>query len=133
MDSLAPPSDQGKMWAAVSYAGFLFWLPLGVIPLIQRDDPFALFHAKQATAVYLATLVASFALFVVISIISVVTCGVGSILYFLMAIPGLWLFVVGIHGLILAINGEMKEPIASFGLGEKIFGSIKPKGALPGE
>ncbi len=134
MDLLpAPPSDQGKMWAAVSYAGFLFGLPLGVIPMIQRNDAFALFHGKQSTAVYLVTFVSSLLLFFLISVVSAVTCGVGMILYPLMFLPGLWLLVVGIHGLILSLNGELKEPVATFGLGEKMFGSIKPKDAITGE
>ena len=132
MDSLTPPSDQGKMWAAVSYAGFLFGLPLGIIPMIQRDDAFALYHAKIATAVYLVTFVSVLVLSIVVTILSVVTCGIGSVLYVLLFLPWLWAFVVGIHGLILSLNGKREEPIASFGLGDKIFGSIKPKDALPG-
>jgi hypothetical protein len=132
MDLPATPTDQGKMWAAVSYAGFLFGLPLGIIPMIQRDDAFALFHAKQATAVWLVTFVSAVVLSIVVTVVSIVTCGFGAILYPLVFLPGLWLFAVGIHGLILSINGEAREPIATFGLGEKIFGSIKTKDVLPG-
>ena len=132
MDSPATPSDQGKMWAAVSYAGFLFGLPLGIIPMIQRDDAFALYHGKISTAVYLVTFVSVFVLSIVVTVLSVVTCGIGALLYPLAFLPGLWLLAVGIHGLILSLNGEQKEPIASFGLGDKIFGNIKPKDALPG-
>ena len=132
MDSLTPPSDQGKMWAAVSYAGFLFGLPLGIIPMIQRDDPFALYHGKTSTAVYLVTFVSVVVLNIVIGILTAVTCGIGAILFPLAFLPGLWMLVVGIHGLILSINGERKEPIASFGLGEKLFANVKTKDVLPG-
>jgi uncharacterized membrane protein len=100
---------------------------------LLRDDRFALFHAKNATAVFLLTIVSSIVLSVVISVIAAVTCGIGSILYILVFVPWLWMVVVGIHGLILSLNGQQQEPIAVFGLGEKVFGSIKPKDALPGE
>jgi hypothetical protein len=82
--------------------------------------------------VYLVTFVSVLVLNVVVTLLSVVTCGVGALLFPLAFLPALWMIVVGIHGLILSINGEQKEPIATFGLGDKIFGSIKPKDALPG-
>jgi len=132
MDESSPPSDQGKMWAILSYVGLIFWLPLGAIPMIMRDDAYALHHGKSATAVWLGALITSIALSVVITLISVVTCGLGSLLYVFLFLPGLWLLVTGIHGLILTLNAKWDEPIGVFGLGDRFFANVKTKDALPG-
>src|SRR4051794_18319170 len=70
----APPSDQGKMWAMLSYAGFFFGFPVCVIPLLQRDDPYALRHAKHATAVWLGVFGLTIVLGFVYTMVSFVTC-----------------------------------------------------------
>lgn len=126
-DQEPPATDQGKLWAALSYGGFFLGFPLGVIPLIQRDDAFALYHAKHATAVWLAVFVASTVLGVLLTIVSAVTCGFGALLFPLVLLPVPWAMVVGIHGLLLTMNGEWKEPIGAFGLGQILFGQIEPR------
>lgn len=40
----------GKTMAIVAHVGNIFCLPLFAIPLIQKDNRYALFHAKQAAA-----------------------------------------------------------------------------------
>lgn len=126
-DQRPPVTDQGKMWAALSYGSFFLGFPLGVIPLIQRDDAYALYHAKHATAVWLAVFVLTTVLGVVFTILSMVTCGFGAILFPMVLIPIPWALVVGIHGLVISMNGEWQEPIGVFGLGDMLFGSIEPK------
>lgn len=134
MDAGAEPTEQGKMWAAVSYGSFFIGFPLGVIPLIQRDDAFALYHAKTATAVWLVAFVVGVVMAFVYTVISFVTCGFGSILFPIILLPVPWTMVVSIHGLILALNGQTEEPMGGFGLGEMMFGqlTLKEKDQLPG-
>jgi hypothetical protein len=126
-DRQAEVTEQGKLMAALSYGSFFFGVPLGVLPLIQRDDPFALFHAKHATAVWLVTLVATVALTLVYSLITFVTCGFGGILFPILLLPFPWALTVAVHGLVLSMNGQYQEPLGAFGLGELMFGSIQLK------
>lgn len=122
-----PVTEQGKLWAALSYGSFFIGFPLGIIPMIQRDDAYALYHAKHATAVWLAVFVATSVLGILYPIVSMVTCGFGAILFPMLLLPVPWALVVGIHGLVIAMNGEWQEPVGAFGLGEMMFGSIRPK------
>jgi uncharacterized protein len=128
-----PPTEQGKLWAILSYAGFFVGLPLALVPLIARDDPYALRHAKTATAVWLGAFALSIALVMLYAVISVVTCGIGAVLFPMLFLPAPWAVIVAIHGLVLALNGAWEEPIGGFGLGETLFGSIdvKPDRRLP--
>jgi len=119
------------MWAMLSYGSFFFGFPLGVIPLLQRDDPYALRHAKHATAVWLVVFGLSMVLMFAYTVISFVTCGFGALLFPMVLLPVPWAMVVAIHGLIISANGQPDDPIGTFGLGELMFGSITPK--LPDE
>jgi uncharacterized membrane protein len=88
--------EPGKMWAILSY---LFGL-LAIVPLLQKDNDFALFHARQA---------------LVLLIFSIPTCG-GCLI-------GTLIMVV--LGLINAINGRY-EPLPLIGrFGEEWFGGIQ--------
>ncbi len=126
-DLEGPVTDQGKMWAVLAYASFFIGFPLGIIPLIQRDDAYALYHAKHATAVWLVFLVSSMVLGLAFGIVSMVTCGFGAILFPIFVVPTLWAMLVSVHGLVIAMNGQWQEPIGGFGLGEMMFGNIQPK------
>lgn len=119
------------MWAMVSYGGLLVGLPLGAIPLLQRDDAYSLRHGKTATAVWIGMFGGSIILSVLISVIATVTCGIGGILFPLMFLPWLWSAVAGIHGLILTMNGQWDEPLGGFGLGDKLFASLTTKDGEP--
>ncbi len=130
------------MLAVMSYGGLFLGLPLGILPMIQRDDAFALFHAKQSMVIvlqfvllivlYMGCFAASFAAFFV-------TCGMSNFL----TVPLLMLFAIffllpgvpALHGLILAGNGEMTAPIGTFGLAGLLFGGLecKPTAALPAD
>ena len=119
-------TDEGRLWAILSYAGFLVGLPLGIIPMVMRNDAYALHHGKIATTVYLAALATSMAVFVLGTIVSFVTCGLGSILM----IPALllvaaWPLTTAIHGLVITLNREWAEPLGDFGLAERLFGSLQ--------
>lgn len=119
-------SEDGRLWAILSYAGFLVGLPLGVIPMLMRNDAYALHHGKVATSVYLGAFLTGLVVFVVGTVFSFVTCGLGSVLMIpaLMAV-GVWPLVTSVHGLYLTINRDWAEPFGDFGLAERLFGSLK--------
>jgi len=127
------------MIAAVAYGGFFLGWPLGVIPLLMRDDDFALYHGRHATALWLVHFVMVMALTMVLTVIGFLTCGFGYILFPVIFIPVIFGMISSVHGLVLALNGERKEPIFGMGLGEMLFSSITlkddmgPPPSLPGD
>ena len=110
-----PPEDveQGRLLAILGYVITLVW----IVPLVQRDNAFALYHAKQAMIINIVGLV----FYIVIMGISVITCGFGSILIF----AGAALIYPWIMGIINASNGKY-EPVPWFGgLVDKYFSGIQ--------
>ena len=88
--------DDGKVLAILSYI-----IPiLCIIPLIQKDNNFSLYHAKQC----LLLIIASFVLGIASSVLAPVFC-IGAILG-VVGTP--FLFVLWVMGLINAIKGEVK-------------------------
>src|SRR5690554_3728250 len=45
--------EQGAGLAVLSYCSVLFGVPFFIVPLVLRDNPFSLHHAKAAGAIYL--------------------------------------------------------------------------------
>ena len=91
--------EEGKTMAILVHAANVFGIPLWILPLfLQKDNGFAMFHAKQAAAGTAIILVG----WVVVSVIGTLTCGVGLIL-------GLALPIVGIWPAIWAMNGQAKK------------------------
>jgi len=109
----------GKTWAMLSYASLFVGLPLCVVPLLQRDNAFALYHAKQATAAGIIF----YALWVIWGVLTTVTCGIGVFAMPIVFVP----YVSMVHGLMIANNGETREPLLVFGIGDKLFSSITVK------
>lgn len=119
-------SDEGRMWAAISYVGLFAYLPLGLIPLIWRNDAYALQHGKYAMAAWVGWLVASIVGGVAALAISFVTCGLmGFVTIPLLMLVGLWPWATAIHGLLLVYNKDWSEPIGSFGLHDQLFQSVQ--------
>ncbi len=84
--------EEGKVFAILGYI-----LPiLCLIPLIQRNNAFSLFHGKQVLVLWLSMMV--------ISLVNIVPC-LGQIIWAGVAILVL---VLDIMGLVSAIKGEMK-------------------------
>ena len=109
--------QNSTMMAVLSYGSMFLGFPAFILPMITKDDEFALYHARQAAAIYILWLI----LFAVIFAVSMVTCGFGAFL-----IPIIFLvYIPTIHGMILAAQGDMREPMMVFGLGDKMFGGIK--------
>lgn len=105
------------LFALLGYASMFLGFPVFILPLAQRDDEFALYHARHAGAIYILGMI----LVVALSLVSFITCGFGMLLFPIISL----VYIPTIHGMILAAQGEMREPVMTFGLGEKIFGGIK--------
>lgn len=112
----ATESDS-KMWAMfaqlstiVGYVigmGMLGWVGPLIIFLLYKDrDRFVRYNAAEALNAAIATFIAEVALIVVISIIAVITFGIGSVLYFLVGIPALLHIIFAIIGAVKANQGE---------------------------
>lgn len=98
--------DEGKPMAVLSHMSILFGLPIFLIPLIRRENAFALHHAKSAMVIFL--------LFIAAFIASFVTCG--------LAVPlALLLYVPAIVGVVHAARGERAGPWALGHWGEKLL------------
>jgi hypothetical protein len=111
-DTLGDP----KMWAYLGYASMFIGFPLFIVPMVQRDNEFALYHAKQAGGAFLMAVI----LGTLVGIAATVTCGIGVVLIPLVFIP----MVPTIHGFMLVSNNEMREPALMFGFGDMIFGGL---------
>jgi hypothetical protein len=118
-------TNDGRMWAALSYGGVFVGLPLGLVPLVQRNDAFALHHAKQALGVQFATFASYLLGFAAALGLFFVTCGMSNFVAIpLLAALMLWPVGQGVHGLILALDGDWTPPLGSFGLGDRLFASV---------
>ena len=116
-DFQPPITQEGRIWAYLSYASIVTGLPLFVVPFVQRNDAFAIHHAKQAAAAYLILVGLIFAYFV----ISAITCGFGFFLFPIVLLP----YVPMIHGFVLVTNSEWTEPVGVLGLGDKLFSGVQ--------
>ncbi len=101
------PKDvqEGKTFAILSYALTLIGLPFFLVPLIMRNNTFALYHAKQCLMIWLGAIAIS----IVGSILSVVCIGI------IILLAG-WIFLVvlDIMGLINAVKG-LQKPLPLIG------------------
>lgn len=95
----AAPGDveEGKVFAILSYALSIIGLPFFLIPLIMRNNAFALYHAKQCLIIWLGGIVVG----VLGSLLSFICIGL-----ILLPIGGIILLVLTIMGLINAVNGK---------------------------
>lgn len=91
--------NDGKAFAILSYALSLIGLPFFIVPLIMRNNSFALFHAKQCLIIWLAGIVGG----IVSSILAVICIGI-----IIGLVIGVFLLVVTIMGIINAAKGEMR-------------------------
>lgn len=122
------PTSDGRMMACVAYASMITGLPLWLIPFLQKNDAFALRHAKHAAVTYAMSI--GIGIFYVVGtiVLSVVTLGFGSILS-LCCMPLLLLpLVPAIHGVILATSDKSDPPLLTFGLGDSLLSGIQVEG-----
>lgn len=102
--------DEGKPLALLSHASLLFGLPVFIIPMLQKDNHFALHHSKAAAV--------NFVFFMVAFGITMITCGLAFPLLFLCYIPA-------IVGVIHAANGELAGRWGWGPAGESMFKGLQ--------
>jgi uncharacterized membrane protein len=108
-----------KTIAWLSYITLIGW----IIALVQHSNSavkssLAVFHLRQAFGI----MVTWFALYILVMILTIVTLGIGAVLFPLI---GIVCFILWIIGLIAAINGEEK-PVPVLGeMYQKWFTFIK--------
>jgi uncharacterized membrane protein len=106
----------GKAMAILSYVINFVSLPFFIIPLVIRNNEFALFHAKQSLMIWIIGAVG----YAVGSILTLVCIGVVVIIAVFV-----FVVVVNIIGIINAVNGQFK-PLPVIGTyAEKWFAGIK--------
>lgn len=127
-------TENGKMMAVLSYGSLLMGVPLGIIPMVQRDDDFALFHAKHSLVIvleFLAMMMLYFGCFAVSMLAFFFTCGMSNFVTVPLLMAMIFIFFLpGIpmaHGLLLALNGERKAPFGTFGIAQLLFSKIEYK------
>lgn len=98
--------DTGRAMAVFSHFSVVFGLPVFLVVLYQRDNAFALHHAKAAGAIYLAALT--------MLVAAAVNCALFLPLVFLCYIPAL----IGIYR---AAAGVEAGEAALGNVGEKVF------------
>lgn len=109
-------TEEGKVFAILSYALSFIGIPFFLVPLIMRNNEFSLYHAKQSLQIWLASVV----LGTVCGMLMVVCIGA-----ILLPVVMIGLLVFNIMGLVNAINGEIK-PVPIIGKwGEEWFKGIK--------
>ncbi len=110
----APGMDPAEIEAGklLAILGYIIGI-VCIIPLIQKDNAFSLYHAKQVLLLIIAG--------VLLSVINVIPC-LGQVVW---ALGSLALLVLGIMGLINAIKGKA-EPVPLIGkYAEEWFKGIK--------
>ena len=107
---------EGKAFAIISYVLNFLRLPFWLVPLIMRDNDFALYHAKQCMLLWIAAMVATVA-----AVPLVFLCGIGIPIIIGIAIAAI---VLNVIGLINASNGRAKPLPLIGGYAERWFRGI---------
>ncbi len=97
--ALMEDMEEGKTFAILSYALGIIGLPFFIVPLIQRNNAFSLFHAKQCLVLWIVAVAGS-----VISSVLIALC-IGAIL---LPIVLIFFLVLDIIGLMNALKGVAK-------------------------
>jgi uncharacterized membrane protein len=107
--------EEGKVLSAISY---IFW-PVVLVALIQRNNGYALYHAKQV----LAFVICVFAMIIPLTILSFIPL-VGCVIAIVQLGLMLAFFALAIMGLLNALNGKA-VPLPVIGrFGEQWFTSL---------
>lgn len=112
--------EEGKVMAAVAYGlTLLLALPMGLLPMVMRDNRYSLYHGKQA---FMAWIVA--AVLYAAGIPLMLLCGIG-IISLLAGLVCHLLF--NIMGLVFALQGKV-QPLPLIGAwAEKWFRGVRVK------
>jgi uncharacterized membrane protein len=111
-------TDEGKAFAVLSYALSFVGLPFFLVPLITRNNDFALYHAKQCLVLWLAGIVVMAAMWSPFFFL-------WRIMNLLMYPLGIFMLVLNVIGLINAVNSATR-PVPVLGkFAEEWFKNIK--------
>lgn len=108
MSQPVPPPPPGgassnrSLMTALSYLWILFLVPL----LVEKDDKEVQWHAKHGMVLTIAEIVVSVALFILTTVLSAVTAGLGCIVSLLSPLVFVAFLVVRILCIVKGINGE---------------------------
>lgn len=91
--------DEGKTFAILSYALGLVGLPFFLVPLIMRNNGFALYHAKQCLMLWIVGMVGG----TVCGVLMAVCIGI-----ILLPLFSIGMLVLDILGLVNAVKAEAK-------------------------
>ena len=105
--------ESGKLWAILSW----IFLILGIVPVIQKENKFALYHGKQA--LFFCILHVAWAI-VALGILGWVC--IGLILY---PIGWIFLLVLQVIGLVYCIQNQYKPAPLLGPMGLQLFKSVK--------
>lgn len=106
--------EKNKVYALLSYLGFLFIIPL----LAAKDSPYAKFHANQGFVLFITGIALNIANTIVSIVLGILTSipAMGWIFGMLIALVNLAVYIIGvllfilmIIGIINAVKGEAKE------------------------
>jgi len=100
-----PPSGASSnrsLMTALSYLWILFLVPL----LVEKDDKEVQWHAKHGMVLTIAEIVVSVALFIINTVLSAATAGLGCIFALLSPLVFVAFLVVRILCIVKGINGE---------------------------
>lgn len=117
----AKEAEDGKIFALLCYIIMIF----SIVPIIQRDNAFSLYHAKQGLILLIAAIVGNIALTIVWIVLGIVGLDiVGTILSLAFMVAVIALIVIGAMN---AWNGRQR-PLPVIGpFGEKLFKGMKKK------
>lgn len=100
-----PPSGASSnrsLMTALSYLWILFLVPL----LVEKDDKEVQWHAKHGMVLTIAEIVVSVALFIINTVLSAATAGLGCIFALLSPLVFVAFLVVRILCIVKGVNGE---------------------------
>jgi hypothetical protein len=108
----AETAENGQAMAIFAHLSILFGLPVFLVPLLQRNNAFALHHAKAAATIY--------GLFLLCALASLITCGLGVPLALLCYVPA-------VVAIVRAANLQEAGPWGLGDMGERIFSGLEVK------
>jgi uncharacterized membrane protein len=100
------PTEEGKLFAILSYGLNFVGLPFWIVPVVQRKDEFALYHAKQAMFMWIAMVAINIVAFIVSFVLAMVFAPLGCVGWVAMMVVGVGMLILNILGLVNAINAK---------------------------
>jgi uncharacterized membrane protein len=98
------PTDEGKLFAILSYGLNIVGLPFWIVPVVQKKDEFALYHAKQAMFMWIGAFGVCIVLSIAAFVLAMIFAPLGCIAWVIMMAISVGMLILNILGLMNAIN-----------------------------